>query len=98
MQSVFDRIVEVVKTAGGRASDIRRTRKAPFVLDEEMGVRLGVLLLAVKPLRKMSRIEAIRDATARMGREEAYYWFSKCTAPDTGRRATKAFRILLSQG
>ncbi len=96
MQSVFDRVVEAVKTSGGRASDIRWTRKEPFPLDEETGVRLGLLLLAIKPLRKTSRIETIRDETARMGSEEAYYWFAKCASSESGTRATKAFRILLA--
>lgn len=97
MQAVFDRIVEAVKATGGRASDIRAERKAPFPLDEERAVRLGLLFLAIKPLRKLARMEAIRDATATMSAEEAYYWYSKCSSPVTGRRATKAFRILLAQ-
>lgn len=97
MRAVFDRVVEAVKATGSRASDIRPERKAPFPLDEETAVRLGLLLLAIKPLRKLARIEAIRDATATMSAEEAYYWYSKCSSPTTGRRATKAFRILLAQ-
>jgi hypothetical protein len=96
MQAVFDRVVEAVKTGGGRASDIRADRKAPFILNEETAVRLGLLFLAIKPLRKGTRIEAIREATATMGAEEAYYWFSKCSSALTGRRATRAFRILLA--
>jgi hypothetical protein len=97
MQAVFDRIVEAVKATGSRASDVRAERKAPFPLDEETAVRLGLLFLAIKPLRKLARMEAIRDATATMSAEEAYYWYSKCSSPVTGRRATKALRILLAQ-
>lgn len=97
LQAVFDRVVEAVKAHGGRASDIRRERKVPFTLDEETAVRLGLLFLAVKPLRKSARIEAIRDATAIMGTEEAYYWYSKCSSSTSGRRATRAFRVLLAQ-
>lgn len=96
MQVVFDRVIEAVKMNGGRASEIRADRKTPFVLDEETAVRLGLLFLAIKPLRKISRIEAIREATATIGAEEAYYWFSKCSSTMYGRRATKAFRILLA--
>jgi len=97
LQAVFDRIVEAVKSHGGRASDIRLERKVPFSLDEETAVRLGLLFLAVKPLRKPARIEAIRDATATMSAEEAYYWYSKCSSSASGRRAAKAFRVLLAQ-
>lgn len=96
MQAVFDRVAESVRLNGGRASDIRADRKTPFVLDEESAVRVGLLFLAIKPLRKVSRIEAIRDATATMGAEEAYYWYSKCSSASTGRQATRAFRILLA--
>lgn len=96
MQAVFDLIVAAVKTGGGRASDIRADRKAPFILDEETAVRLALLFLAIKPLRKGTRIEAIREATVTMGAEEAYYWYSKCSSGSTGRRATRAFRILLA--
>jgi hypothetical protein len=96
MQAVFDRVVEAVKMNGGRPSDLRADRKTPFVLAEETAVRLGLLFLAIKPLRKVSRIEAIREATAAMGAEEAYYWYSKCSSVSSGRRATRAFRILLA--
>lgn len=96
MQAVFDRIADAVKRSGGRASDVRVERRAPLPLDEETAVRLGLLFIAIKPLRKSARIEAIRDATATMATEEAYYWYSKCSSVSAGRRAAKAFRILLA--
>jgi hypothetical protein len=97
LQAVFDRVADAVRACGGRPSDLRRDRKAPFPLDEETAVRLGLLFLAIKPLRKTARIETIRDATAAMSPEEAYYWYSKCANGATGRRAQRAFRILLAQ-
>jgi hypothetical protein len=97
LQTVFDRVADAVRTSGGRPSDVRRDRKAPFTLDEETAVQLGLLFLAIKPLKKTSRIEAIRDATAAMSPEEAYYWYAKCANDTTGRRAQRAFRILLAQ-
>jgi hypothetical protein len=97
LQTVFDRVADAVRASGGRPSDVRRDRKAPFPLDEETAVRLGLLFLAIKPLKKTSRIEAIRDATEAMSPEEAYYWYAKCANGATGRRAQRAFRILLAQ-
>jgi hypothetical protein len=94
---VFDRVADAVRASGGRPSDVRHDRKAPFPLDEETAVRLGLLFLAIKPLRKTARIETIRDATAAMSPEEAYYWYAKCASAATGRRAQRAFRILLAQ-
>lgn len=97
LHAVTDQLLEVLKRNGYRATDFSRTRKAPFALDEESGVRLGLLLAAVKPLRKLSRIEAISGAIRGMGAEEAYYWFSKCTAGEDIHRARKALRILLAE-
>lgn len=96
-QSGVDRVLAALKDNGYRSSELSRARKAPFHLSEESGVRLGLLFLAVKPLRKLSRIEAISGAIWAMGPEEAYYWFSKCTDISTGRRAQKALRILLAE-
>ena len=95
-RATVDRILAGLKDNGYRASDLSRSRKTSFLLSEESGVRLGLLFLAVKPLRKLSRIEAISGAIWAMSPEEAYYWFSKCTDLLTGRRARRAFRLLLA--
>jgi hypothetical protein len=97
LHAVTDHLLDVLKRNGYRATDLSRTRKAPFNLDEESGVRLGLLLAAVKPVRKLSRIEDISGALRSMGAEEAYYWFSKCTAGEDIRRAQRALRILLAK-
>ena len=91
-----DRTLATIKDNGYRASDLSKTRGAPFILDEESGVRLGLVFLTTKPLRKLTRIEAISGAIWGMGAEEAYYWFSKCADLLTGRRARRALRILLA--
>jgi len=59
-------------------------------------VRLGLLFLALKPLTKVSRMEAIAAGLRGMSAEEAYYWFSKCAAREHARRAQQALRILLA--
>ena len=92
-----DRTLAALKANGYRASDLSKARGAPFILDEESGVRLGLLFLATRPLRKFGRIETISGAIWAMGPEEAYYWFSKCTESSNGRRAQRALRILLAQ-
>ena len=97
MRAVMDQVLGAIKLAGYRPSDLARNRKAPFQLPEEPGVRLGLLLMAVKPLRKSSRMTDISEQVQSMADEEAYYWFSKMTDHRVGRRSQKAMRILLAR-
>jgi len=97
MRAVMDQILTTIKKAGYRMSDLSRGRKTPFSLDEPSGVRLGLLMLAVKPLRKASRMTDISEQVQAMAEEEAYYWFSKATDKHVGRRSQKAMRILLAK-
>lgn len=97
LRAVMDQVLGAIKLAGYRSSDLARNRKAPFQLPEEPGVRLGLLLMAVKPLRKSSRMSDISEQVQAMADEEAYYWFSKVTDHRVGRRSQKAMRILLAK-
>jgi len=97
MQAVTDQILEVLRSAGYRPGDLRPEREAPFDLDEASGVRLGLLFLAVKPLRRLDRIEAVADSVRSMAPEEMYYWFAKCSRAGKARRAQKALRTLLTE-
>lgn len=96
LRAVLDQVLATIKKAGYRASDLSRGRQEPFTLAESLGVRLGLLFLAVKPLRKASRMGDISEQVQGMTDEEAYYWFSKTTSTKTGRRAQKAMRMLLA--
>jgi hypothetical protein len=94
--AAVDHVLEALRRSGYRASDLHRGRRAPFELREAWGVRLGLLLLALKPLRKPSRMERIAEAIREMPDEEAYYWFSKCVRDERPQRAKQALRILLA--
>lgn len=96
LRSVADQVMEALRQAGYRPTDLGPSRKAPFYLPEAAGVRLGLVMLAVKPLSKAGRIEGISHGIRTMPPEEAYYWYSKCTARDTAERAQKALRVLLA--
>ena len=96
LRTVADHVLEALRRSGYKATDLSATRRAPFLLGEEAGVRLGLLFLAVKPITKMSRVEAISDGVRAMTSEEAYYWYSKCTIGSTADRAQKALRVLLA--
>jgi hypothetical protein len=97
MRAVMDQVLTTIKQAGYHPYNLARTRKAPFALSEELGVRLGLVMLAVKPLRKTSRMADVSEHIRGMTAEEAYYWFSKVTDAGQGRRSQKALRILLAK-
>ena len=94
--AVSDHLLDALKAGGYRPTDLKRTRRKPFDLPEAAGVRLGLLLLAVKPLRKQRRVEDVSAAVRELADDEAYYWFAKATDSQTGRRAQRAFRDLVS--
>lgn len=96
LQAVSDHLLDALRSAGYLPSDLRKTRKKTLRLPEEAGVRLALVLLATRPLRKIRRIEEVSTAVRSMSPEEAYYWFAKCTDPNYGFRAQRAFRDLWS--
>ena len=97
LTAVLDHVLEGIKKNGYRSSDLRANRRTPFAIDEEQGVRLGLLFLAVKPLRKLERIEAVSRSIRQMETEEVYYWFSKCSRSSDRHRACRAVRIMMAE-
>jgi len=97
LRAVADQVMEALRKSGYRATDLSAGRREPFALAEEAGVRLGLLFLAVKPITKLVRVEAIAHGLRAMTSEEAYYWYSKCTTSPTADRAQKALRVLLAE-
>lgn len=96
LRAVADHVIEALRKADYKATDLTPGREQPFYLPEEVGVRLGLVFLTVKPLSKFRRVEEISYGIRQMPPEEAYYWYSKCTAADTAERAQKALRVLLA--
>lgn len=96
LRAVADHVLEALRKSGYKVTDLSHNRQKPFRLDEETGLRLGLLFLAVKPLTRMDRVEAISSGLRTMPSEEAYYWFSKCTAEASAANAQRALRILLA--
>lgn len=87
-------VLQAVRRSGYQPSDLHQGRKSPFYLKEEWGVRLSLLLMALNPLRKTSRMERIVDAIAEMSDEECYYWFSWCSRRPG--RAQQSLRMLVA--
>ncbi len=97
LRAVADHVIEALRKADYKATDLSVTRQKPFYLPEEVGVRLGLVFLAVRSLTKIRRVEQISYGIRQMPSEEAYYWYSKCTAAATADRAQKALRVLLAE-
>ena len=96
LQAVANQVIETLRENGYKATDLNTGRREPFKLEEEWGVRLGLLFLSIKPISKMDRIEAIVEGIRDMTSEELYYWYSKCINHSTGGRSRRALRILLA--
>jgi len=99
LRAVADHLLHALRANGYKATDLARAAGSddPFYLDELTGLRLALILLAVKPLTRHDRIEAIGQGVRAFGDEEAYYWFSKCSAGPDAARAQTALRILLAE-
>lgn len=90
----------LVQEAGHAIGAFGPTEGEPVMLPEDVGVRLSVLAMALKPLPKLERIREIEEGVAEMRREEVTYWFSKAFGTPTyndRRRILKAMRILLAK-
>ena len=98
-RAASEEMLSLVQEAGHAVGAFRPTDDEPLMLPEDVGVRLGVLAMALKPLKKVARIREIEEGVAEMSREEVTYWFSKAfgaTSYNDRRRIMKAMRILLS--
>lgn len=99
LRAVMDHLLAALRANDYKATDLARAvgSEMPFYLGEPSGLRLALILMAVKPLARHDRIEAIGQGIQAMSAEEAYYWFSKCTAGADAVRAQKALRVLLAE-
>lgn len=98
LRAVTDHLLAALRANGYRATELARAAgsETPFYLDEPSGLRLALILMAVKPLTRQDRIAAIGQGVQAMSSEEAYYWFSKCSAGPDASRAQQALRVLLA--
>lgn len=96
LKVMTETLLRSLKKQGYRPTALSSRKKEPFLLDEAYGVRLGLFFFALKPLRKVVRMEEIIAGIDRMSDEEAYYWYAKCANGRNLQRSRKALRILLA--
>ena len=92
---ILDAVMAAVRGSGHAPSALAFSRTEPVQIDEHLGVRLALTLLASQPVSKHSRVRALVAGINAMSTEETYYWYSKCIGVDAN-RARKALRTLLS--
>jgi len=90
-------IRRALEANGYKYSDLKRTRRVPFRLSEEDGIKLDLAFRSMQGLRKRTRLEDILYGIQEMSREEALYWHAKISR-NNGAQATNALvalRVLL---
>jgi hypothetical protein len=96
LQVALDQVLDALRREGYRANVLNGDQTEPVPLNEQTGVRLGLLFLAIKPLSKVARMETIAAGIRAMPSEEVYYWFGKCARQKGRSNALRALRVLLA--
>ncbi len=94
LRSLLQLLDETLRGTETNPSEITGTGNSTILLREEVGVRLSLGFIGIKPLRRVDRMRMLARGISRMSLEECYYWFSKCQSPNTPNGA-KALRTLL---
>jgi hypothetical protein len=89
-------VCDAVVVAGYQNTSVSPRRKKPFNLTQDPGVRLALTVLALEPIIKTFRRQAISDGIAAMSSEEVLYWYAKSVSR-SGSRGLRALRILLAE-
>jgi len=82
---------DVLRSANLRGRDL--TSSEPINVDPQLGAHVELLLRAVKPLRRLDRINTVAEGVAAMSREEAAYWHAQTSR----RNGLRALRLLLGE-
>ena len=95
VRRVMPSIMAAIKASGLPKPTLGGAGEKEVRISEEPGVRLALVLLATGPVRRARRVDTIADEVAGMTVEEGYYWYSKVTGDQAGRRK-QALRLLLA--
>ncbi len=96
LRSILQLIDESLREADIKPEQVTSTGSATLLLPEEIGVRLSLGFIGIKPLRRVDRMRDLARGVARMSLEECYYWNAKCRSPNSSGGA-KALRTLLTE-
>lgn len=96
VRQVMPAITDALRKSGHAKTILFSQRQKSITLKEEPGVRLGLVLVATRPVEKARRIQEMTDGVAAMTSEEVYYWYAKVTGAE-GKRLQRSLRLFLSQ-
>jgi hypothetical protein len=101
---VFQTIISQVKDHADIPMELERflsreriTFRGNLPLNEESGVKLGLIFKLRERIQEMDRVELIARRVERFTREEAAYWYSRMTnfGEDANRWARAGMRLML---
>jgi hypothetical protein len=96
LRSILKLIDKSLREAKIKPGQVTSTGSATILVPEEVGVRLSLGFIGIKPLRRVDRMRDIARGVAKMSLEECYYWNAKCRSPRSSGGA-KALRTLLTE-
>ncbi len=95
LRSILQLLDESLRDSEVDSSEVTGTGDITVLLREEVGVRLSLGFIGVKPLSRVDRMRALTRGIAQMSLEECYYWHAKCRSPNNT-NGEKALRTLLT--
>ncbi len=96
LRSTLQLVNESLRETDIPPSKITSTGESGALLPEEVGIRLSLGFIGVKPLKRVDRMRSLSRGIASMSLEECYYWYAKCRSPNSPNGA-KALRTLFTQ-
>ncbi len=95
LRSILQLVDESLQEIEPASSKITSTGESGVLLPEEVGIRLSLGFIGVKPLKRVDRMRSLSRGIASMSLEECYYWHAKCRSPNSPNGA-KALRTLFT--
>jgi hypothetical protein len=95
LRSILSLVERTLKKRDMDPSIITRTGEETILLHEEVGIRLALGFIGIKPLKRVDRMRALSRGVTQMSLEECYYWNAKCRTPNN-QSGAKALRALFT--
>jgi hypothetical protein len=95
LNCVLELIDETFRNTEVDSEDVVKGGEASLFLSEEIGVRLAIGFLGMKPIQRVDRLRAFVRGVNQMGTEECYYWYAMCRSP-ANPNGKRALRVLLT--
>ncbi len=96
LRSILQLLEDSLRNTDTELTKVTRTGPSTILLNEEIGIRLSLGFVGVKPLRRIDRMRSLSRGVARMSLEECYYWHAKCRSPEFP-NGEQALRTLLKE-